>query len=53
VIPTNESPKQPYEAPVVRVLGSLSDMTLGGSTGRYLDADFPRGTDYGDLTFSA
>jgi hypothetical protein len=45
--------KREYEAPVVKVIGSLQELTLGTSQGNYLDADFPRGTPYGDLTFSA
>lgn len=44
---------QGYEAPVVRVVGTLRSLTLGGSGGAFLDADFPRGTAYGDLTFSS
>lgn len=41
-----------YEAPVLRVHGSLEELTMGSSSGRKLDADFPDGTDFGDLTFS-
>jgi hypothetical protein len=44
--------KQPYEAPVVTVIGSLQELTLGGLYGDYTDATFPLKTPRGDLTFS-
>jgi hypothetical protein len=44
--------KHAYEAPVVTVVGSVEEVTLGGVNGNYLDQTFPAGTFYGDLTFS-
>lgn len=44
--------KKEYIAPSVQDLGSVHELTLGQSTGRYLDADFDAGTPFEDLTFS-
>ena len=44
--------KKEYIAPVVEDLGSLHELTLARSVGARLDADFPAGTEFGDLTFS-
>jgi hypothetical protein len=44
--------KEEYVAPVVEELGSLRELTLGQSYGTLTDADFPRGTPFGDVTFS-
>jgi hypothetical protein len=44
--------KKEYVAPELEDLGSVAELTLGGSRGRKLDSDFPVGTDFGDLTFS-
>jgi hypothetical protein len=44
--------KKEYLPPVVEELGQLHELTLGGSSGSRLDADFGAGTNYGDLTFS-
>jgi hypothetical protein len=41
-----------YSTPTIERLASVRELTLGQSTGRYLDDDFPRGTEFGDLTFS-
>lgn len=41
-----------YVAPQLVVLGSIEDLTLEASEGPNLDADFPAGTPFGDLTFS-
>lgn len=41
-----------YTRPVLLVQGSLEAMTQGQSSGSKLDADFPTGTNFGDLTFS-
>ncbi|WP_239807405.1 lasso RiPP family leader peptide-containing protein [Croceicoccus hydrothermalis] len=41
-----------YEAPKMEKIGSFEELTLGSSTGNFLDADFPDGTPFGDLTFS-
>jgi hypothetical protein len=44
--------KKEYIAPDLEDLGSMTELTLGGSSGSRLDADFSAGTAYGDLTFS-
>lgn len=44
--------KKEYVAPSLEELGSVAELTLGGSAGSRLDADFSAGTLYGDLTFS-
>ena len=44
--------KKEYVAPELEDLGSVSDLTLGNSTGRKLDSTFVQGTDFGALTFS-
>lgn len=44
--------KKEYVAPAVEDLGALHELTLGGSTGSHLDADYSAGTLFGDLTFS-
>lgn len=44
--------KTAYEAPELTVHGALEDLTQGGSVGSALDAAFPVGTPFGDLTFS-
>lgn len=44
--------KKRYVAPAVEDLGTVHELTLGQSGGRALDADFPAGTLFGDLTFS-
>jgi hypothetical protein len=44
--------KKDYVAPDLEDLGSVAELTLGGSSGRRLDADFNAGTAFGDLTFS-
>ena len=41
-----------YEPPEVKDYGKLADLTAGSASGRRLDASFPAGTLYGDLTFS-
>lgn len=41
-----------YEKPAIEELGSVTEITLGATTGAALDADFPRGTPFGNLTFS-
>jgi hypothetical protein len=41
-----------YVAPTVTTLGSVASLTLGGTTGNYLDANYPAGTPRGSLTFS-
>lgn len=44
--------KTTYEAPAMTSLGSFEELTQGASKGSKLDATFPTGTDFGDLTFS-
>lgn len=41
-----------YTKPTVRVAGSVAAITRGGTTGSSLDATFPTGTPFTDLTFS-
>jgi hypothetical protein len=44
--------KKPYVTPELTVHGDIRVITQGNSTGNYLDADFPCGTLFSDLTFS-
>jgi len=44
--------KAVYEAPVLRSHGKVEAVTKGGSTGTALDAAFPAGTPFTDLTLS-
>ncbi|MDX2336170.1 MULTISPECIES: lasso RiPP family leader peptide-containing protein [Brevundimonas] len=44
--------KTPYEAPEMTSLGSFETLTQGASRGSQLDATFPTGTPFGELTFS-
>ncbi len=44
--------KKSYKAPTFEDLGSFETLTQGASTGSALDAEFPSGTPFGDLTFS-
>ncbi|MDF1621533.1 hypothetical protein [Pseudothioclava nitratireducens] len=44
--------KKTYAAPRLSVHGKLEDLTHGQTSGSKLDADFPDGTPFGDLTFS-
>ena len=41
-----------YTKPAVTRHGSIEEMTKGGSLGSSLDAAFPVGTPFADLTFS-
>jgi hypothetical protein len=41
-----------YEAPKVVDYGDLVELTAGGNTGQFTDADFPAHTPKDDLTFS-
>lgn len=41
-----------YDAPVVTDYGTLHDLTAGAATGACLDADFPAGTPFDELTFT-
>ena len=44
--------KPTYEAPQIRLLGAVRDLTQGESVGSFLDADFPAGFPVADQTFS-
>ncbi|MGB3472799.1 MAG: lasso RiPP family leader peptide-containing protein [Erythrobacter sp.] len=44
--------KKVYQAPSFEELGSFETLTQGASSGTNLDATFPDGTPFGDLTFS-
>ncbi|SFM78969.1 putative RiPP precursor [Thioclava sp. BHET1] len=44
--------KKTYSTPMLQKHGKLEARTHGASTGSSLDAAFPSGTDFGDLTFS-
>jgi hypothetical protein len=48
----NTSAKLAYIKPQLTEVGSFEEMTLGGATGASLDAAFPSGTPFADLTFS-
>lgn len=44
--------KKTYEKPALEKLGSFETMTQATGSGSKLDATFPDGTDFTDLTFS-
>jgi len=44
--------KAVYEAPVLRAHGKVEAVTKGGTSGSSLDASFPAGTPFSDLTLS-
>ena len=44
--------KKQYETPALTVVGTFESITQGASSGSTLDATFPTGTPFGDLTFS-
>jgi hypothetical protein len=48
----NMKKKSTYTAPRLVRHGSVETLTKGSSTGSFLDATFPVGTPFGDLTFS-
>jgi hypothetical protein len=41
-----------YEAPTIQDHGDLTELTAGKSKGTALDAAFPAGTPFADLTFT-
>ena len=47
---TQNTPKQPYKAPVVTDVGTLVERTLAAATGPVTDAVFPVGTPIEDIT---
>lgn len=48
----NNTQKKSYEAPRLNKVGSFEEVTQGASKGSSLDATFPVGTPFGQLTFS-
>lgn len=49
----NVTPKKlPYKAPTLAVLGTLAEITQAHGAIHHLDATFPAGTPFGNLTFS-
>lgn len=44
--------KKDYVTPKLEDLGSVRELTLAQSSGGVLDADFPAGTPFGDITLS-
>lgn len=44
--------KQAYVSPVLRNHGKVEQLTKGGSRGTTLDAAFPSGTPFSDITLS-
>lgn len=44
--------KARYEKPALVAHGTIEQITKGGAVGGALDATFPLGTPFGDLTFS-
>lgn len=44
--------KKSYEVPQLKKVGSFEAVTQGNSSGSNIDATFPAGTAFGDLTFS-
>lgn len=44
--------KKQYETPALTVVGTFESITQGNRTGSQLDATFPVGTGFNDLTFS-
>ena len=44
--------KRSYERPTLREIGSFETTTKGGQSGNELDATFPAGTPFSELTFS-
>jgi hypothetical protein len=49
---SNNASVKPYVKPAVKVLGSFAELTKGGRSGNNLDATFPSGTPFSQLTFS-
>jgi hypothetical protein len=47
-----EEKKIEYQAPEIVDYGDLTELTAGLSTGANLDASFPDGTPFSQLTFS-
>lgn len=48
----NQFSKAPYVTPKLSVVGSFEKITQNSGSGAFLDATFPTGTPFSDLTFS-
>lgn len=48
----NKTTRAVYAAPKLTRHGTLAQVTQGQSVGTFLDASFPTGTPFSDLTFS-
>ena len=48
-----DQPETTYEKPRIVDYGDLVELTAQTGSGEFLDADFPAGTKWGDLTFSS
>jgi hypothetical protein len=48
----SEAEEAMYEAPSITELGTVADLTAANGLQNHIDADFPEGTPFGDLTFS-
>jgi hypothetical protein len=48
----HETPEIGYEKPRIVDYGDLVELTAASGSGEFLDADFPAGTKWGDVTFS-
>lgn len=48
----NNTQKKSYEAPRLSKVGSFEAVTQAAGKGSLLDANFPVGTPFGELTFS-
>ena len=48
----DKADKKPYASPTVTILGDIEAITLAFNTGERLDASFPTGTLFGDITLS-
>ena len=44
--------RKEYTRPSLELIGSFESLTQGGATGSVLDATFPVGTPFDELTFS-
>ena len=44
--------KKEYQPPTVQEVGNIEDLTQASGAQNRLDANFPAGTPFGDLTFS-
>jgi hypothetical protein len=49
----HETPETGYVKPQIVDYGDLVELTAQTGSGEFLDADFPAGTKWGDVTFSS